>query len=76
MDPIDLALRGFLLERRKIMRDLATVLTRVGYNNPKRKQLNAERSKKRKLLRRRLRLNSEAIASRWSELFDLEHPDG
>ena len=67
----DDVLQKLCVERVQLLREIAHVLTRVGYYHPKRQKVNAARSVKRKKLRHALRLNSERLASRCMALMEL-----
>jgi hypothetical protein len=66
----DPTLRGLLLDRDRLLRELAPVLRRVGPSRTRgvRRRLNGERRVKRLELRRAVRLNAEAIAARCADL--------
>lgn len=68
----DAELHALLLDRQRLLRELAHVLKRVGHSNPKRAAVNAKRAEKRKALRKHVRRNAEAIASRVEFLFVTE----
>jgi hypothetical protein len=70
----DARLQDLSIARAQLLKDLATVLRRVGYNHPTRKKTNAQRSKRRKMLRKALRINAENIASRVLELMEYTLP--
>lgn len=61
---LDRELHGMLLDRSRLLHDLAHVLRRVGASNPDRAAINRRRSVKRQQLRRDLRRNADDIAAR------------
>lgn len=61
---------GMLMDRRRLLRQLAPLLRRVGASHPQRSKVNAEKSVRRKATRRDLRANAEAIAARLLEISD------
>jgi hypothetical protein len=68
----DTTLRGLVLDRQRLLRQLGPALRRVGASNPHRTKINARLAVTRKRLRKELRANAEAIASRLLELSDLD----
>lgn len=56
-------LRGMLVDRRRLLRQLAHVLRRVGASHADRAKINKKRSMLRKQVRRALRANAEQIAA-------------
>ncbi len=70
----DERLQNLCVARAHMLKDLAAVLRRVGYNHPQRAKTNAHRTKRRKVLRSALHLNAECIASRVLELMDFTSP--
>lgn len=66
----DPTLRALLLDRRRLLQQLAHVLRRAGYSHPDRAAVNAKRAVKRKATRKALRRNAEAIASRCLDLLE------
>lgn len=66
----DRQLDGLVIDRQRLLRQLAPLLRRVGASNPKRHDLNAERAVRRKAIRKSLRQNAELIAARVMELND------
>lgn len=66
----DQELAGLLLDRERLLRSLAPVLRRVGSSNPHRAQINARHAKTRGRIRRELRANADALATRLMALRD------
>jgi hypothetical protein len=64
----DSTLVGYLLDRRRVLRQLAAVLRRVGPNHPDRAKINMRRRKRRLELRKDLRSLELAIAARCDQL--------
>lgn len=63
-------LYGMILDRQRLLRQLVPLLRRVGASHPQRSQVNADRSTRRKTVRKSLRANAEAMAARLLELAD------
>lgn len=70
----DPTLMGFLLDRRRVLRQLAAVLRRVGPNHPDRATINRKRRKRRLELRKDLRGLELAIAARCDQLAFTDTP--
>lgn len=68
----DPELAGMLVDRQRLLRQLAPLLRRVGASHPQRSKVNAEKAVRRKQTRRDLRANAEAIAARLLEITDGE----
>lgn len=67
----DAILRGMLLDRRRLLRQLAHVLRRVGPNHPDRKQINARRRLRRLELKHAITDLEKQIAAHCDKmLFD------
>lgn len=64
----DPTLRGLLIDRQRILRELAPILRRVGPNRPDRAKLNAARRLRRLELRQDLRRCESAIVARVANL--------
>lgn len=64
------ALQGMLLDRRRLLKQLVPLLRRVGASHPERRKINADRSVRRKTVRKALRANADAIAARLLEIDD------
>jgi hypothetical protein len=66
---LDPQLYALAVDRERLLRDVASVLGRVGTAHPGRAQENARRSKKRKRLKRALRQNAELLTARVMQLY-------
>lgn len=68
----DPTLEALVIDRRRMLRDLAPVLNRAGGSHPKRSTENRRRSRQRREIRDRLRENADHIASRVVSLYNRE----
>lgn len=68
----DRELKTLTIDRRRLMREYAGILKRVGASHPDRSKINAARARMRGACRRALRRNAELIAARVMELIQVE----
>lgn len=69
MSAPDTQLNGLLIDRLRLQQQLAPVLRRVGPTHPDRAKINKKRAIQRKAVKKKLRVNANAIAARCMELF-------
>jgi hypothetical protein len=68
--PFDPELQGLVIDRQRLLRELAPILRRLGPHYENRATLNKRRAIKRHNLRKQLARNAEAIAARVALLYD------